>query len=501
MTTFDVIIVGAGSAGCALAARLSEDPARSVLLLESGHVPTGARDFPPELLDAGTVRGADPAHPDNWAFHAELVPGRPYSIARGRILGGSSTINGSYFIRARQEDFDHWATRGGEDWSWRNALQIYRSIESDLDFGSTAVHGASGPVPVSRAPLDHPVSRAFEAAAAELGFAAEPDKNDQGEAGYGPIPQNVHGGIRWNAGLAYITPILGRPNLTVTGDTTAVRVLFVGTRAVGVEVAAGRVIRATEVILCAGSVMTPRLLLASGIGAREQLERFGIPVVSDRPGVGSGFSDHPQVALSWRPLANAVDYSNTPWMAVGLNFDDFEIVPLLKPMGYLLSGIEQEGDLAMLISLQAETSRGTLTLASADPHDRPVIRHNYLSTTHDRNRFRDAVRTAIALLRSRAFEGLFGQLTDLPDETIGDDAALDGWIRANIGTSIHLCATAPMGPIGDPLAVVDGHGRVHGVDGLRVADTSILPSAPTRGPAATAILIGELVAGFVRRGD
>ncbi|NLA09511.1 MAG: mycofactocin system GMC family oxidoreductase MftG [Microbacteriaceae bacterium] len=506
------IVIGAGAAGAPLAARLSEDRAREVLVIEAGSV---SASFAPELLDGSTVQAAAPGHPANWAYPAELAPGAPYLVARGRVLGGSSTINGGGFVRPRPEDCAAWAAAAGPAWSYEALLPVMRALERDLDFGAGPLHGDAGPIPVRRPAQRNPAARAFTAAAIERGFRTEPDKNAPGMPGVGPIPSNIVDGVRVNTGLAYLADARSRPGLRLLGDTPARRLVFRGTRAVGVETDAG-VLYADEVVLCAGSIGSTQLLLASGIGPRAQLEALGITVVADLP-VGQAFSDHPHVTLSWRASRHLGSPSERFAFATALNFfsgirgvagardfaatGDLEILLAVKPIDYLLSGVvpdaaEPDGEaFQLIVSLQGPEGRGTITLASADPRVPPRIEYHYLESAIDRARLRVGIRTAAAVLRAEAFAPVFAGLRDLDEHTLEDDALLDAWIRAHLGTALHLSGTAPMG------TVTDGVGRVRGTQGLRVADTSILPVVPTRGPSATAVLIGEVIARAMRAGD
>jgi choline dehydrogenase-like flavoprotein len=501
------LIVGAGSAGVPLAARLGEDPSREVTLLEAGP----AQATPEDLLEGSTIRGAMPGYRDNWVFDAELAPGHPATIARGRALGGSTTINGGYFVRATRADFDRWATAGGPEWRYEQALPILRTLENDLDFGAGQLHGTGGPMPVTRPPQTNSAAAAFVAAALELGFPIEVDKNAQGSPGAGAVPSNIVGGRRVNTGLAYADALkslgsLGR-RVVVRGNARVLRVLTHGQRAVGVELEGGSVIEADEVILSAGAILSPHLLLHSGIGPRDQLRAFGIPLVADLP-VGAAFNDHPNLAFSWRAQPGIIDRTAPFGFPTALNFDaahldptlasrpegDIEILLTAKPLEFLLTGSDDGSDtLQFLVALQEHSERGQLTLGSGNPLDAPRISYRYLAGSDDRRRMRVGVRAAGALLRSRAFVDVFkghgdDGFVDIDDATLGDDERLDAWIMAHLGTALHTCGTAPMG------SVVDGAGRVIGVEGLRVADTSILPTAPHRGPANTAVFIGEFIA-------
>ncbi|MFI1030085.1 GMC family oxidoreductase [Streptomyces sp. NPDC020951] len=429
---------------------------------------------------------------------------------RGRYLGGSTTVNGGYFIRARREDFDRWAAAGNPAWAYERMLPFLRAMETDLGFGAGDVHGADGPVLVRRGELEHPAAAAFAAAAQELGFPHEPDKNAQSTPGFGPVPSNTVDGVRLNTGVSYLRAALDRPNLTVVGNSPVIRVVITDGRATGVLVDHGgrhTVVDAGEVVLCAGSFVTPHLLQLSGIGPRADLERLGLPVLKDSFSVGARFSDHPQVLLEWAPRRDLGEPTDS-WLGGCLHLSssdgphpgDLENLQSLAPMAALAGGtVTVPGaPLAFLVSAQTPRRTGSLRLRSADPATAPRIDYGYLQAPEDRRSLREVVRTTAELTATRAFHEVSRALLGPDPATLADDRALDVWIAGRLGTAHHTCGTAPMGPADDPGTAVDQYGRVHGIAGLRVADTSILPDAPLRGPAATAVLTGELVAHAVR---
>lgn len=476
---FDVVVVGSGSAGSALAGRLTDVPGRSVLLVEAGSavsIEAGPAAWPAELRDAASFAATDPRHAWNWAHPAQLRPGAWELVPRGRGLGGSSAINGAVWVRATPADAAGWAMPG---WGWPDLLPHYIRAEDDRDFAN-ALHGKGGPVPVQRpaGALLHPAAQRFLDAAAQVGFPAEPDKNAGGPPGAGLVPGNSIDGVRVNAAMAYLGG--ERPGLTVRTDTPVRRVVLDGTRAVGVELAgSGGFVEAGEVVLAAGAIGTPHLLLRSGIGPPDDLREAGIDVCHELAGVGRDWSDHPAVFV---PFADAdpAAHPHAPVVQAALDFDsgsdpagDVELLLFTRPF-------TPRGPLHLMCLLQQPAGRGTITLDAAGS---PRIDHHYLRTEQDRRRLRHTIRTAAELLRA----GL-GMRLDPPGDVLGNDRALDGWIAAHLTTAAHLCGSAALGP------VVDAQLRVRGLDGLRIADLSVLPTVPRRGPAATAVAIGEMAA-------
>ena len=501
MNHYDVVIVGAGSAGCALAARLSEHADRSVLLVEAGSDLAGSPGAPSELLDASAMPGAVAGHVANWSFDARLTESKVVSVPRGKVMGGSSTVNGGVFVRATIDDFNAWSALGNDEWAFAKVMPFLQRLEHDLDFPDGPYHGSAGPMPVARVTAEalHPLSRAFAAASAGLGYPDEPDKNAPGPPGCGRLPRNVVGGARINAALAYVTPHRDRANLTIESDVSVRRVVFNRGRAIAIEVErSGRIetFHGREIVLCAGAVMSPQLLMLSGIGPAAQLRRHGIEVVVDHPGVGARCRDHPQLFLGFEVTEPLPRDAGTGVVEVGLDTmvdgAPVGLMPYLAPMAELVPGSGASAtELVLGVLLYRAVSAVEVTLSSADPRQQPSINYHSLESELDRQHLRALAEIGISIIDSPEMRGLGVRRTS-PART----ADLDAWITDHITTAVHLCSSAPMGPDADPMAVVDQYCRVRGVEGLRVVDTSVLPTAPSRGPAATAVLIGERASAF-----
>jgi choline dehydrogenase len=523
----DFIVVGAGSAGCAVAARLSEDPATRVLLLEAGgedrnrwiHIPLGfGKTF------------ADPSV--NWCYETEPDPGagdRRVFWPRGKVLGGSSSINGMVYIRGQAEDFDHWRQLGNTGWSFDDVLPYFRRSEHQTR-GADNFHGAGGPLCVSDV-AQHPICEAFIAATTGLGFPRNDDFNGASQDGVGYHQTTTRNGKRCSTAVGYLRPAMQRANLNVVTGALTEKILFEGRRAVGVtfrrhgELCTARAAR--EVILCGGAVNSPQLLMLSGIGPQEQLAEFGVPVVHHLPGVGQSLQDHYSAAIKLRcklPITvNDIMLSNARKLKAGLEYYMFHRGPLsmisspaalfARTRPELASpdikcsispfsaerpqdGLHRFSGFTMIAYQLRPESRGQIRLKSPDPFDAPAVYPNYLATETDQRTIVAGLKLCRQILATRRMQS-FIEAEFQPGSAVESDEELLDYARRRGGTVYHPTSTCKMG--NDPMAVVDPELRVYGVEGLRVADASIMPTVVSGNTNAAAIMIGEKAADMIRR--
>jgi choline dehydrogenase len=490
----DVVIVGGGAAGAVLASRLSEDPTRSVLLVEAGRA-YGVDGYPDDLLDAGHV----PANPEHeWGYTARGLAASPEILAaRAKVLGGCSAHNATVAMRARPGDILDWQRHGLVDWTVEDVYETFRAMENTPD-GNDADRGRTGPFPIRQQRYDDLTRslRGFIDATVAEGFDRVDDFNGPDLCGVGASPVNVIDGVRQSTALVYLTEeVRHRPNLKISGDVLVDRVLFDRRRAVGVITASGHEIAGGEVILAGGTYGSPAILLRSGIGPGADLAKLGIEVMADLP-VGRRLQDQPFYynayalktdALDMRPAVGALLWTSSS-EAQGEQLDMHIAVTHLMPPQYSPTG----GSIALSVAVVKPDSRGTITLRSRDPREQPEIDCNFLSEDRDGRRMLEGVKLARRIGRNPAL-ARFLELEILPGDAVGDDHLADA-IASNLASYGHPVATVPMGGPHDPWAVVDSLGAVNGIEGLRVVDASIMPVVPSVAINTTTIMIAERIA-------
>jgi choline dehydrogenase len=521
---YDVIIVGGGAAGSVLASRLAENAETSVLVLEAGPDYPDPNNIPDEIKFGGTryAEAQDSEH--NWALRGTITEEQgEIHVAQGRVIGGGSSINGQAMQRGLPEDFEAWSALGNDEWSYSKVLPFFRKSEHDLDIRDD-FHGTDGPMPVRRrqsGPTPD-IQRAFREALINDGYNPTDDTNGANPAGVGVSPSNNLDGMRMSAAMTFLGPVRHRLNLTVRGGVAVRKIIIKDLKAIGVEAESGGEvfnIEADKVVLCSGAIKSPHLLMLSGIGSANQIKEFGITPVHELPGVGQNLWNHLSSHIAFKVKegvtlsgeADAVHFSlhytskgsseaNDMVLRTNPVIDEREEkVPGLRTK-YVTDGIppEQVGRISCTLGLP--DGSGYVRLASADPLVQPTFNYQYLQNSNDIQRVRDGIRMGCDLLETEAYKDVCDYRINPKDEILNDDAALDLWIRQNVGSARHVSGTCRMGPDSDPTTVVDQYCKVKGMQNLFVVDASIVPRVPRSGGLhATVLMIGERAADWIAK--
>ena len=526
MREADYVIVGSGSAGSALAYRLSENGRHSVIVVEFGGTDIGPLIQMPAALSFPMNMSLY-----DWGFRSEPEPhlgGRVLATPRGKVLGGSSSINGMVYVRGHAHDYDHWAEEGADGWSFADVLPYFKRMEH-AHGGDEGWRGADGPLHVQPGSQWNPLYQAFVEAGRQAGFETTSDYNGWKQEGFGAMEQTIHMGRRWSAANAYLRPALKRTNVSLVNGL-ARRVMIENQRATGVEIEIRGTIQVVkarrEVIIAASSVNSPKLLMLSGIGPVAALREHGIDVVADRPGVGQNLQDHMELYIQQESIQPITLYSKlnlfskavigAQWLffksglgatnhfesaafvrsKAGVDYPDIQYHFLPAAIRYDGKAAAKSHGFQAHVGPMRSKSRGTVTLRSPDPRDKPVIRFNYMSHPDDWSDFRHCIRLTREIFGQAAFDPYRGREIS-PGSHVETDDQLDDFIREHAESAYHPCGTCRMGRADDPRSVVDPECRVIGVDGLRVADSSIFPRVTNGNLNAPSIMTGEKAADHI----
>ncbi|MBA2394848.1 MAG: GMC family oxidoreductase N-terminal domain-containing protein [Ktedonobacteraceae bacterium] len=502
---YDYIIVGAGSAGCVLANRLTEDPQITVLLLEAGKADTSKPDI---RIPKAFTNHFQTLY--DWSYSTEEEPellGRKMPWPRGKVLGGCSSINAMIYIRGNRYDYDAWQEAGNPGWGYADVLPYFKKAEHHEE-GASEYHGVDGPLNVTDLKYTNPLTRAFVAACAELGIPENPDFNGETQVGAGIYQVTQKNGLRWSTVNGYLDPARPRPNLTICTEAQAMQVEIEDGRACDVVYKEGDMVKTAragrEVLLCGGAINSPQLLMLSGIGPADQLACLDIPLVADLPGVGQNLQDHLSAGMmyqSTQPIILPL-YSNVAEAGGFIHLRDDAPAPeiqfIFAPAFFACQSITDLPESGFTIGaiLLRPKSRGQILLRSRDPFVYPAIEARYLSDEEDMTLLAEALRVNIDLAHTVALDPWRGEAL-LPDEDLSEEEIVQ-LLRENAETLYHPVGTCKMGPSDDPMAVVDPQLRVYGVKGLRVVDASMMPTIVSGNTNAPTIMIAEKAAEMIR---
>ena len=524
---FDYIIIGAGSAGCVLAHRLSENPRHSVLLLEFG-----GSDVSPfiQMPSALSIPMNSPKY--DWGYHSTPEPqlnNRKMHVPRGKVLGGSSSVNGMVYVRGHARDFDQWVELGAKGWSYADVLPYFKKAETRQS-GGDLYRGGSGPLHTSKGAMRNPLYRAFIEAGKQAGYAESQDLNGERQEGFGPLDMTIHKGVRWSAANAYLKPIRSRKNLTIRAHALVEKISFEGTRATGVVYSQNgahhQALASQGVILSAGAINSPHILKLSGMGSAAELRHHGIAVVADRAGVGENLMDHLEfyfqiasklpvtlypslslwrkglIGLQWLLTKGGLGASNHFEAGgfirsrAGIAYPDIQFHFLPLAVSYDGKSMADRHGFQAHVGPMRSKSRGHIRLRSPNPAEAPAITFNYLSHADDMAEMRACVRLTRDIFAQPAFKPFFDYEMQ-PGADVTSDEDIDAFVRAKVESAYHPCGTCKMGDAADPLAVVDPTTKVIGVEGLYVVDSSILPQITNGNLNAPTIMLAEKAADHI----